>query len=113
MTTTQLIHILSSHAELPVAVRLRGYVSFDDPRDGHNQSAAATLDHYNRLSSCRSLAPADVVVTSNPKTGEMSVEIAVRIHVSSETGEESVEIGMMSAEDVVGVPLQEPSKWNR
>jgi len=109
MTTTELIHVLSSHAELPVAIRLDGYVSEDDPRDGHNQSSAAALEHYARLSARRPLTPADVIVALDPKTGEMCVELKVRIHVDTDTGESrgpGVAVGMMSAEDVGGVPLE-------
>ena len=109
MTTTQLIQFLSSNAELPVSIRLDGYVSEDDPRDGHNQSSAATLEHYTRLSDRRTLAAADVIVTSDPKSGGMCVEVIVKIHVRTDTGEgrgPSVAIGMMSAEDVIGVPFE-------
>jgi len=113
MTTTELIHLLSSHLETPVAIRIDGYVSEEDPRGGRNQPS---LDHYTRLSAHRILSAADVLVAANSQTGEISVEIVARIHVDPDTGEgrgPSVAIGMMSAEDVVGVPIEKPYRPSR
>lgn len=102
MTTTELINILSRQADLPVTVCLNGYVSEEDPRDGHNQGPDS-LTHYSRLSSRRILSTADVHFRADPKSGAFGVEIDVRILVDPDTGERGgpgVSVGMMGADEV-------------
>ena len=80
MNSTELVHLLSSHPELPICIRLDGFAWQDDPRDGP-WGTPGWLDHEKRLSGRQALSAKDVVATWDRETKQVVLEITVRMEV--------------------------------